>query len=264
MPHDHNHAHAGEAVAASGADWKVETSSASPFDLQSQSTPDFGAPPSLLEEHHDHSHDHDHDHDHSHDHGHDHGHEHSHEHSHDHSEHAHDHGAGLAVGLKVLAGMFLFFVVEKISRLTSGEEDAGEEDSHGHSHAAHGHAHAAPAAAPAPAPAAAAAAAAAAAGAGNNELRRRKGGANAADAAREKHGEAHDESVNLPIRPVSAATALIRVSLCAQSLSARLAANMSLFGDALHNFTDGMAIAASFLASPAVRSSSSSDKSPTH
>jgi zinc transporter 7 len=67
-----------------------------------------------------------------HDHGHSHGHSHSHAHSgHKHDadghEHGHDHSAGLKIGSLVLLGMLFFFLVEKISRLHSNNQ-------HSHSH----------------------------------------------------------------------------------------------------------------------------------
>ncbi|CAF0828032.1 unnamed protein product [Brachionus calyciflorus] len=60
---------------------------------------------------------------------HDHHDEHSHSHSHD--EHAHDHSAQTTVGLWVLAGILAFLLVEKAVRNLKGE---GHTHSHGHSH----------------------------------------------------------------------------------------------------------------------------------
>ncbi|XP_078345521.1 zinc transporter Slc39a7-like [Oculina patagonica] len=59
------------------------------------------------------------------------GHEHSHSHSHSHSHEAgghHDHSSEMAVGLWVLAGLIAFLMVEKFVRLVKG--------GHGHSHSA--------------------------------------------------------------------------------------------------------------------------------
>ena len=75
---------------------------------------------------HDHAHDHHHHHDdHEHDHAHDHDHEHEHEHhAHDHT---HDHTQDMMVGLWVLAGIVVFLMVEKFVRLAKG----GHHHSHG-------------------------------------------------------------------------------------------------------------------------------------
>ncbi|XP_065068813.1 zinc transporter SLC39A7-like [Rhopilema esculentum] len=63
-----------------------------------------------------------------------HSHSHSHSHSHGHdgvnAEHSHDHSADMIVGLWVLAGMIAFLVVEKFVRHVKG----GHSHSHGHSH----------------------------------------------------------------------------------------------------------------------------------
>jgi hypothetical protein len=76
--------------------------------------------------HDSHAHVHDH-------HGHDHGHSH---------DHGHDHSKGLKIGLQILAGMLVFFIVEKIQRIRGGGA-GGHGHSHGHggSEAAHGHSH---------------------------------------------------------------------------------------------------------------------------
>nr|AKN21667.1 slc39a-2 [Schmidtea mediterranea] len=78
---------------------------------------------------HDHSDSHDHKHGHSHEHGHGHSHEHGHGHSHAH-EHSmevlHDHSKNMIVGLWVVAGIMSFLIVEKFVRLVKGD--------HGHSH----------------------------------------------------------------------------------------------------------------------------------
>lgn len=54
-----------------------------------------------------------HDHGHSAHHDHDHHHDHHHDHDHDHHHHHHDHSQSSVVGLKVLAGIMVFFVLEK-------------------------------------------------------------------------------------------------------------------------------------------------------
>jgi len=87
-------------------------------------------------EEHDHGHDHDHHgHDHDHDHGrhllsehdhHDHDHDHDHHDKHGHDEHSHDHAT--FIGLAILLGFLIFFIIEKLLRTN----DAGHD--HGHSH----------------------------------------------------------------------------------------------------------------------------------
>lgn len=91
--------------------------------------------------HHDHSHGHDHDH-HHHEHGHGHEHEHAHGHSHDSS-----------VGLKVLAGIMVFFILEKYIYSMQGSEKHNKsgktnkskkkkDDDYDDNHDDHGHIHA--------------------------------------------------------------------------------------------------------------------------
>jgi solute carrier family 39 (zinc transporter), member 7 len=79
-------------------------------------------------EHHEHEH-HEHEH-HEHDHEHDHEHEHKHEHGHE----GHDHSAELFVGLWVLMGLLSFFAIEKFVRAQHAKHGG-----HGHSHGAHSH-----------------------------------------------------------------------------------------------------------------------------
>eukprot|EP00455_Lapot_gusevi_P055985 TRINITY_DN9198_c0_g2_i6.p1 TRINITY_DN9198_c0_g2~~TRINITY_DN9198_c0_g2_i6.p1 ORF type:complete len:325 (-),score=70.53 TRINITY_DN9198_c0_g2_i6:82-1026(-) len=91
---------------------------------------------------HDHNHNYNHNHNHQHSHTDHHQHQHHshtdhhhhhHQHSHDHTDHhhAHDHAHDMRGGLLILAGMLAFFLLEKILRASFG--------SHSHSH---GHAHA--------------------------------------------------------------------------------------------------------------------------
>jgi len=84
-----------------------------------------------------HSHDHEHDHEHSehdhheHNHEHDHAHDHSDHHHHDHheleQEHGHSHVQQTYVGLYIVAGIVLFFLIEMLIQFIKGE-------GHGHSH----------------------------------------------------------------------------------------------------------------------------------
>lgn len=66
-----------------------------------------------------------HDHSHSYDRGHDHGHSHDHDHSHIHA--SHDHTQQTMLGVYILGGIFVFFLVEKIITLLGGQN-------HSHNH----------------------------------------------------------------------------------------------------------------------------------
>jgi zinc transporter 7 len=65
------------------------------------------------------------------DHG--HSHDHIHEHSHEEDSHGHSHSADMAIGLMVLLGIIAFMCVELFVRHMKG--------GHGHSHGGHGHSH---------------------------------------------------------------------------------------------------------------------------
>ena len=58
---------------------------------------------------------------------------HSHDHGHSHSHEVHDHSRGLTVGLWVLAGIVIFFLIDKFVRSINSDHSHGH--SHGHSHA---------------------------------------------------------------------------------------------------------------------------------
>lgn len=83
---------------------------------------------------HDHGHDHHH-HENHHEHenhlheDHDHHHNHNHDHEHDH-QHNHDHSEQALVGLNIVAGLFIFFIIEKFVHMVSN-------DSHSHHHHNH-------------------------------------------------------------------------------------------------------------------------------
>ena len=142
---------------------------------------------------------------------------HGHSHSHDgggSGAHEHDHSAGLIVGLWTLAGMFTFFIIEKTARAHSG--GAG---GHGHSH---GHAH---------------------------------GKASAAAEVHSDEDDADSSSVGLRQRTPQPSEAKkkrskVVVKFDAPSVTADqyITGVLNLIGDFSHNFTDGMAIAASYLA----------------
>jgi len=59
--------------------------------------------------------------------------DHDHQHDHDHHDHNHDHSVDTYLGLLVLSGMLVFFVLDKIVRATGGGHD------HGHDHGEEGH-----------------------------------------------------------------------------------------------------------------------------
>jgi zinc transporter ZupT len=128
---------------------------------------------------------------------------HSHSHSHSHADHqhghggheeAHDHGAALRVGLLVLAGMLVFFVLEKLLRVCL-------RDGHSHSHS-HSHSHA---------PSTAAVAA--------------------------------------PSAEIDASTATADAEASSERAARQFGTRvLHSLADASHNFTDGMFLAASFLA----------------
>jgi zinc transporter 7 len=113
-----------------------------------------------------------------------------HGHGHGHGD-AHDDGAALRVGLLVLAGMLVFFVLEKLLRVCL--RDGGSGGGHSHSHS-HSHSHA----------------------------------ASAASDASAQNADAEASS-----------------ALAARQFGTRV---LHSIADASHNFTDGMFLAASFLA----------------
>lgn len=144
----------------------------------------------------------------------------SHGHSHDDHE-GHDHSASTNVGLLILAGMFAFFLIEKTARAQTGKSGG-----HGHSHGAggnHGHSHAAPAAA--------ASTASFSFDASTPEgLRQRKAVASSSTAT--------------PAAPTPAASG--------PTSDQYITGILNLIGDFSHNFTDGMAISASYLAGSSI------------
>ncbi|KCV71341.1 hypothetical protein H696_02287 [Fonticula alba] len=146
------------------------------------------------------------------DHG-DHGHSHSHGgHGHSHSHSHGDHGAedphqqGLAVGLALLAGIVVFFLIEKIMRISSG--------GHGHSHS-HSHSHSTE---------------------GKNSTKSTAKDA-PANAKTPKDDKATADSKNTSLAPAEPSASL-------QSL--RIASLLNLAADLAHNTTDGLALYAAF------------------
>lgn len=160
-------------------------------------------------------------------------HGHAHGHSHAHGDHeGHDHSASTNVGLMILAGMFTFFLIEKTARAHSGGEGG-----HGHSHGGgHGHSHG-------PAKPAVELPTTTAFAFGN------------ADDAEEEEEEQDEKDGGMRSRKAKPAAAPKAKSVAVAAAPAagptsdqRITGILNLIGDFSHNFTDGMAIAASYLA----------------
>ncbi|TRM64394.1 ZIP zinc transporter-domain-containing protein [Schizophyllum amplum] len=121
----------------------------------------------------------------------------------------------ILVGLAIFIGFASFFFMEKTLRVLSG----GEDDGHGHSHAhGHSHSHESPTAS---------ASGAAVKPASEGELRAR----GKAEITHEKEAKKETSHASGP---------------------SKLSAYLNLFGDFVHNITDGLAMAASFYASPLI------------
>ena len=209
-------------------------------------------------------------------HSHSHEHAHNHHHEHGHGEHGEGEG-GMRAGLLVLAGMGLFFVVEKVARLRAGP-DADEHAGHSHSHGGHSHSrpdnkqithshteqsssnnhsHEAHGAAgeegveEVEGPAAAV-------------LKRRRGKdghlRSSLSPSKSPSPTRRRTSTGLPSAALptadSASTETFSLSAIAsppsRSAQASLTGLLNLLADLSHNFTDGLAITASFLSSPAL------------
>uniref|UniRef100_D8QII4 ZIP-like iron-zinc transporter n=1 Tax=Schizophyllum commune (strain H4-8 / FGSC 9210) TaxID=578458 RepID=D8QII4_SCHCM len=144
----------------------------------------------------------------------------------------------ILVGLAIFIGFASFFFMEKTLRVLSGEEG----DAHGHSHA-HGHAHSHSDAQPT-----AAASGVASPSSGVLRARGKTGDKDASgqakgvdgqlmgelDVGKAEHPEAHTHEHTPSAGP------------------SKLSAYLNLFGDFVHNITDGLAMAASFYASPLI------------
>ena len=155
-------------------------------------------------------HDHHHHHD---DHEHDADHTHEHHHDHDHEHHAHDHTQDMIVGLWVLAGIVVFLMVEKFVRLAKG----GHHHSHGKierddSIEERDEAMAVPQRT--------------GGGKGNSNLRRRTTGQPS----------------------LTGNTGRSNTRAVAKQKEIKVSAYLNLAADFTHNFTDGLAISASYLA----------------
>uniref|UniRef100_A0A7E4ZXE6 Zip-domain-containing protein n=1 Tax=Panagrellus redivivus TaxID=6233 RepID=A0A7E4ZXE6_PANRE len=161
-----------------------------------------------------------------HDHGHGHGHDHGHSHEHSHGEEGHDHSHDMSTGFWVLGGLLTFFIVEKFVRIVRGEDDHHHGHSHGHSHG--------PVAAKKP---------------------------NSKSQAEESDDEKSEASVKkdkaLKNRPTKKdgdkkKVAPAETAPVVEAPRIRVAAYLNLAADFMHNFTDGLAIGASFIAGSTV------------
>ncbi|PIL35731.1 transporter [Ganoderma sinense ZZ0214-1] len=123
----------------------------------------------------------------------------------------------ILIGLGIFIGFASFFIMEKTLRVLGGEEEgAGHSHSHSHSHtngsAEHTNGHSSAVAAPSA-----------------NGLKSRSGERSDTPKS-DEHGQAQD----------------------APKQTSKLSAYLNLFGDFVHNITDGLAMAASFYSSPLI------------
>ena len=155
-------------------------------------------------------HDHHHDH-HEHDHDHEHDHTHDHHHDDEHHDNTHDHSQDMLVGLWVLAGIVVFLMVEKFVRLAKG----GHHHSHGKMEKEESFEE-------------------------KDEVRvvSRPGGNNEGNARRRTVGQP-----SLSSRVSSPNTKTVE-----KQNRIKVSAYLNLAADFTHNFTDGLAISASYLA----------------
>lgn len=145
-------------------------------------------------------------------------HEHSHSHSHGSHESSHDHSSEMAVGLWVLAGLIAFLMVEKFVRLVKG--------GHGHSHGAPKNDH------------------------DSNSVKN-------GEVVTEKDGDEVPEENDKELRERKKTDEVAQKEIKAKTASVphdhgddiKVAGYLNLAADFTHNFTDGLAIGASFLVS---------------
>ncbi|KAI6204668.1 hypothetical protein M3Y94_00702800 [Aphelenchoides besseyi] len=158
-----------------------------------------------------------------------HGHTHSHSHSHAAGEHHEPHD--MSVGGGVLAGFIVFFIAEKIVRLVRGEDSE-----HGHSH---GHSHGV------------------VVSSASKETKKPKRKARKAKQSDDESAslvEEDDEDAKSTHSSSSARHTQRKVVEKVETEVSRLkvAAWLNMIADAMHNFTDGLAIGASFIAGTTV------------
>ncbi|TFK74195.1 Zinc/iron permease [Pluteus cervinus] len=126
----------------------------------------------------------------------------------------------IIIGLAIFGGFAAFFFMEKTLRVLSGEEDDT-----GHSHS-HSHSHSVP-----------------------NEIT--NGKASAVNGSISLDGLRERKSTSEPLRVSENENGVSEVSSSSKGPS-KLSAYLNLFGDFVHNITDGLAMAASFYASPLI------------
>ncbi|KAF9579314.1 hypothetical protein BGW38_004478 [Lunasporangiospora selenospora] len=123
----------------------------------------------------------------------------------------------VAVGLGIFVGFFIFFCIDKVMRVLSGG-DSGHGHSHGH---AHDHEHET---------------------SDKKDKHESQTGADKDSTLRQrKPSKKEDEKVVAEVEKKKEITSSIKLS-----------AYLNLIADATHNFTDGLAMAASFYTSPAI------------
>ncbi|KAJ1814794.1 hypothetical protein LPJ75_002623, partial [Coemansia sp. RSA 2598] len=160
--------------------------------------------------------------------------EHEHEHGHGHGyghggQHAHvsEHVRNTVFGCTIFLGLMVFFVVDKFMRLLGDGHSHGHAHGHSHSHS-HGHGHGV---------------AKAASGALDSRQRLRKRRASKNSGSSGDASEADDEKE--PLAHSEQATTK------PAKKQVKLSAYLNLIADAAHNFTDGLAMSASFYLSHA-------------
>lgn len=159
---------------------------------------------------------------HSHGDGHSHGHSHGHGHAHAHGEEGHEsHGHDMRVGLWVLAGIIVFLAVEKSVRLI--KKDSG----HGHSHGG-----------PKPAVTAAPATKSSPPPSPSDEKKDKK----------DKKDKKQPEGTKSKKEEAKAKGKAVRKEPKKEEENIKIAGYLNLAADFTHNFTDGLAIGASYLA----------------
>ncbi|KAJ1643636.1 hypothetical protein LPJ64_004610 [Coemansia asiatica] len=158
---------------------------------------------------------------------HSHEHAHAHAHAHDHQAHVSEHVRNTVFGCTVFLGLMVFFVVDKFMRLLG--DGHSHSHSHGHSHAhSHSHGHGV---------------AKAASGTldSRQRLRKRRAAKSSSSGSSGDASEADDEKDHQPEQP----------SAKPVQRQVKLSAYLNLIADAAHNFTDGLAMSASFYLSHA-------------
>lgn len=153
------------------------------------------------------------------DHG--HSHDHTHEHSHDEESHGHSHSADMAIGLMVLLGIIAFMCVELFVRHMKG--------GHGHSHGGHSHSHAPKKAV--------------------EEKKDEKSDEKAKKAKKESSDdESSDKEEEEEKEEAEKESEEEKTEEKTEEQELAVAGWLNLAADFAHNFTDGLAIGASFLA----------------